>query len=85
MKSAEINFLIDECHIFDGKNLNSKQREVVARFVFGQTVEEIAEIFNLTPRSVRRYLEEARHQFGESSSSGLRAIIFMKIIAKICC
>ncbi|ENN8378725.1 hypothetical protein ACAX46_004192 [Providencia rettgeri] len=80
MTKDQIDILSNQLHVFDGKNLSQEQREISIRFALGDTTDEIGELFNITPSAVRKQLAVVRESFGDVSASGLRTIIFMKLM-----
>ncbi|HHR6406795.1 TPA: helix-turn-helix transcriptional regulator [Providencia alcalifaciens] len=80
MTKDEIDILSNRLRVFDGKRLSQQQREISIRYALGDTIDDIGVQFGISPSAVRKQLAIVRESFGDVSASGLRTIIFMKLI-----
>ncbi|HGD3352660.1 TPA: helix-turn-helix transcriptional regulator [Proteus mirabilis] len=80
MTKDEIDILSNRLRVFDGKRLSQQQREISIRFALGDTIDEIGDLFGISSSAVRKQLAVVRESFGDVSASGLRTIIFMKLM-----
>lgn len=83
MTGDDITCIAINFKIFQGKAISDKQKEIAIRFAFGSTAEDIAASFDVTTRTIWLHLEFVREAFGHVTLSGLRTIIFMKIICEL--
>lgn len=77
---VKMNNIINNLPIFKDKSLSEKQKDITLRFVFGESVDSIAQSYNSTARSIFQHLKIVRDAFNDISLSELRAVVFMRII-----
>jgi len=77
---AKMNNIINDLPIFKDKSLSEKQKNITLRFVFGESVDSIAQSYNSTAGSIFQHLKIVRNAFNDISLSELRTVVFMRII-----
>lgn len=79
----DIYSLLEGISFLSNKSLTHIQKEIVIKFSFGSSIQELAESYGMTEIGVRKRLDSIRKLLGSVNLTELRAIVFMNIILLI--
>nr|CAJ0555742.1 hypothetical protein XXXJIFNMEKO1_EEONHAKH_00036 [Culicoides impunctatus] len=75
----------------EDEHLSNQQKDIILMYVFGNTIDEIADIKGIKPCTVRKHLDNVRAELGGSTLSGVRALVHFRtsalmvsMLSKIC-
>ncbi|AJJ37944.1 LuxR C-terminal-related transcriptional regulator [Yersinia pestis] len=67
--------------IFEEDQLSDHQKDIAILYAIGNTIAEIADKKGIKPITVRNHLDVVRRSLGDVTLSGLRTVVFLRVLS----